>query len=128
MKNLLIILMLALFMPTEEDTIRVTATVYNPVKSQCSENPLTTADGSIINVAKLNRGEIKWIAVSQDLLKTFKFGDKVEVISEDELISGVYEVHDTMPKKWTKKIDILMPSKINKGVWKVKIRKYEERN
>lgn len=128
MKNLLIILMLALFMPTEEDTIRVTATVYNPVKSQCLGNPLTTADGSIINVAKLNRGEIKWIAVSQDLLKIFKFGDKVEVISDDELISGVYEVHDTMPKRWTKKIDILMPSKINKGVWKVKIRKYEERN
>lgn len=127
MKNLLIILMLALFMP-EEDTIKVTATVYNPVKSQCSGNPLKTADGSIINVAKLNRGEIKWIAVSQDLLKTFKFGDKVEVISDDELISGIYEVHDTMPKRWTKKIDILMPSKINKGVWKVKIRKYEERN
>ena len=32
---------------------KVTATKYHPVKSQCSGNPLITADGSKINLGKL---------------------------------------------------------------------------
>ena len=127
MKTFLIFIM-ALFLPMNdsinETTYSVRATVYNPVKSQCHGNPLKTADGSIIDLAKLERGEIKWIAISQDLRGIFKFGDKVEVISDDPRISGIYEVHDSMPKKWTRKIDILMPPRFNKGTWKVKIRKY----
>lgn len=127
MKTLFFIL--CLITTQHNDTIDdVAATVYNPVTTQCNGNPLETADGSIINMAKLERGEIKWVAVSRDLLKTFKFGDKVEIISSDKRISGVYIVHDTMAKKWTKKVDILMPSKFSKGKWTVKIRKYEKRN
>lgn len=99
-------------------------TVYNAVSNQCSGNHLITADGSIIDPQKVENGTIKWVAVSRDMLKDgYKYGDKIEIISEDPLISGIYEIHDTMAKRFTKRIDILMPRKIKTGKWIVKIRK-----
>ena len=101
-----------------------TVTVYNAVSNQCSRNHLITADGSIIDPQKVEDGTIKWVAVSRDMLKNgYKYGDKIEIISEDPLISGIYEIHDTMAKRFTKRIDILMPRKIKTGKWIVKIRK-----
>lgn len=101
-----------------------TVTVYNAVPNQCSGNYLKTADGSIINPEKVENGTIKWVAVSRDMLRDgFKYGDKIEIISTDPLISGVYEIHNTMAKKFTKRIDILMPRKIKTGKWTVKIKK-----
>lgn len=101
-----------------------TVTVYNAVSNQCNENHLITADGSIIDPQKVEDGTIKWVAVSRDMLKDgYKYGDKIEIISEDPLISGIYEIHDTMAKRFTKRIDILMPRKIKTGKWIVKIRK-----
>lgn len=101
-----------------------TVTVYNAVPNQCSGNHLKTADGSIIDPVKVESGTIKWVAVSRDMLKNgYKYGDKIEIISTDPLISGVYEIHDTMAKKFTKRIDILMPKRIRTGKWIVKIKK-----
>ncbi len=103
-----------------------TVTVYNPVPNQCNRNHLITADGSFINMQKLEEGTIKWVAVSRDMLKDFKYGDKIEIISSDPLISGIYEIHDTMNKRFKKRIDILMPEKIKTGKWTVKIRKIKK--
>lgn len=101
----------------------VTVTFYNPEKRQCDSNPLITADNSEICLKKLKRRKIKWIAVSRDLLSKYSFGDTVRV-SGDPDIAGIYEVHDTMNKRYTKRIDILTLEKLEKGVWKnIKIEK-----
>ena len=61
----------------------VTATYYNPVESQCSSNPLITADGSKINLKKLKEGKLRWIAISRDLRENYKYGDIVIIESDD---------------------------------------------
>lgn len=102
--------------------ILVTATVYQPVRGQCDKNPLITADGSKISLKHLKRGKLKWIALSRDLLREFKYGTRVSVhCKEDPSINGIYTVHDTMNKRWKRRIDILSTKKT--GKWKVYIKK-----
>lgn len=102
------------------DEVTVTVTRYNPTPGQCNSDCLTTADGSKINLAKLKNGDIRWIAVSRDLLSKYKYGSVVFVDSEDGNIRGYYEVHDTMNKRWRKRIDILthVSSDHGAGLWK----------
>lgn len=92
----------------ETDGHRVSATKYHPVRSQCSGNPLITADGSRINLSKLKSGELRWIAVSRDLLKHYDYGDTVLVVSENKNISGKWIIHDTMNSRFKRKIDFLV--------------------
>lgn len=102
----------------DEKTIKVTATVYNPVESQCDSDPLVTADNSKIDLEKLNQGKLKWIAVSRDLRKQFKYGSKVRIrCKSDPSIDGIYEVRDTMNKRYKFCIDILKPVGESKGKW-----------
>lgn len=104
------------------DTVRITQ--YNPVKSQTDSDPLITADLSEINMVKLHQGKTKWVAVSRDLLKKYGYGTKIRIQTGDPDIDGVYEVHDTMNKRWTAKVDILTPPEKNlsKGIWTGNIR------
>jgi len=97
----------------------VAGTVYNAIKSQCYGNPLVTADGSRIDKTKLEKGEIKWIAVSQDLLKRgLKYGDKVEVRNiNNPDYTGIFEIHDTMNSRFTSRIDFLVPDHVKTGKW-----------
>lgn len=95
----------------------VTITVYDPVKGQCDNDPLVTADGSKINLKKKS---LKWIALSRDLLKDgFSYGDKVEIKTEEGEIDGTYEIHDTMNKRHKNRVDILrLPGqKLGKLKW-----------
>lgn len=85
------------------DTIQVTITYYQPVTGQCSGNPLITADGSKIDLTKLERGEIKWCAVSPDL---YRKGGKVWIHG-----MGVYEIHDRTSSKHRAWVDILISPK-----------------
>lgn len=104
----------------------VTATYYNPVPEQCNSNPLITASGRKIDLEKLRKEEIKWIAVSRDLLKTYKYGDVVRITCEhDPSINGDYVIADTMNERFENMIDLLWhPDKKGKGKWKnVQIRK-----
>ena len=103
-----------------EDVRIVTATYYHPVPEQCDSDPLTTASGKKIDLEKLERGEIKWIAVSRDLLGTYEFGDIVKITCEhDPSINGEYEVTDTMNERFENTIDLLWhTSKKGKGKWK----------
>lgn len=107
---------------------RVTATVYNPVEEQCDDDPLITADCSRIDLERLDSGELKWIALSRDLLEKYDYGDRVEIIClSDSKINGIYEIHDTMNRRFTNKIDILMPNNRKVGKWDdVIIKKIEE--
>jgi len=90
---------------------RVTVTQYHPVTKQCDGDPLITADNSKINLSHLKKGRIRWVAVSRDLLKVYKYGDTVELTVEsgNRKINGRYVIHDTMNPRWTNRVDILTP-------------------
>lgn len=98
----------------------VSVTRYNPVSKQCWGDPLVTADNSKIDLHKLKKGEIRWIAVSRDLKKKYGFGGKIRIKSGDPNIDGVYEIHDVMNKRFKNKIDILthVDSDHGQGIWK----------
>jgi len=96
----------------------VTATVYNPTKGQCDDTPLITADLSKIDLEKLNKGELKWIAISQDLRKYYKYGSRVTLtFPNNPELNGSYEIHDTMNSRYENYIDILCPESIILGKW-----------
>lgn len=94
-----------------KDTIYTTITYYQPTKEQCGSNPLVTADGSRINLAKLERGEIKWCAVSPDL---YKKGGRIWIDG-----MGVYEIRDKTSARHRAWVDILIsPNHKPKGTKK----------
>jgi len=108
---------------------RVTVTQYNPVVSQCDEDPLVTADNSKIDLEKLRRGKIRWVAVSRDLLDRYNYGNVIEltVVKGNRRINGRYIVHDTMNPRFTNRVDILTPLGAPMDVWSdVRIKKIEE--
>jgi len=107
---------------------KVTATVYNPVAGQCDNSPLITSDMSEIDLDELMSGNIKWVALSRDLLEHFSYGDRIYVHSDsDSSINGIYEVHDTMNIRYTNCIDILKPVDQKYGKWNdVVIKKIED--
>ena len=80
----------------------VTLTVYNPTESQCDGDPLTTADNTKIDLYKLKRGEIKYCAVSDDLLWVLPFNSVIDVEGH-----GQYIVHDRMNPRWKHRVDLL---------------------
>lgn len=88
---------------------KVLATKYNPVPEQCDSDYLTTADNSSIDLVKLNRYELKWVAVSRDLLKHFNYGDTILVESDNVNLSGEWVIKDTMNRRFTNRIDFLCP-------------------
>ena len=88
----------------------VTASVYYPTINQTDSTPLITADNSYIDTTKLVKNEIRWIALSRDLLTRwggkFNYGDTVIVQGTD--LDGFYIVHDTMNKKFKNYSDIIL--------------------
>ena len=110
----ILILLCFLFTKSVAQTItHVTLTCYQPVKSQCNNEPLITADGSKINLHHLKRGRIKWCAVSRDLLYLFPKNKPKRVFIEG---FGVYEVRDVMNKRYKHRIDILIHPKDSKRI------------
>ncbi len=88
--------------------INVEATMYHPVKEQCDDTPLNTADGSKIDPHQVSSWN--WIAVSQDMLwfngGPFRYGDSVYVEGTPNK-DGIYYIHDAMNKRMKTKIDFL---------------------
>jgi hypothetical protein len=98
-------------------------TVYHPTKRQCDKTPLITASNSKINVDDLKNQQVRWMAVSRDLLKRwkgeFQYGDTVLVTSGDPQIDGFWVIQDTMNKRYKKRGDLLFDSQVRKsGKWK----------
>lgn len=88
--------------------LTVRTTYYNPVESQCDSDPLVTADGSEIDLRKLRQGNLRWLAISQDLLPEYPLGTKVKITSRKyPEISGVYVIHDVMNPRFRYSIDVL---------------------
>ena len=102
------------------------ATTYYCNVSQCDNDPFTTADGSVIDPIKLKNKEIRWCALSRDLIWDeyrqklhdydttvfrgfFEFGDTIVVKSNSSpQINGKWVVHDTMNKRYKNSIDLLI--------------------
>ena len=87
----------------------VNSTYYNPEISQCNDNPLVTASGKYIDTTLLKCGQIRWVALSRDLLNKYHYGDTIMVISNDTAKCGKWIVHDTMNKRFKGYVDFLQP-------------------
>lgn len=83
----------------------VTVTTYTISEGQTDSTPLITASGYKLD--SINPKKQRVIAISRDLKRKYKFGQKVRVKGAGKL-DGVYTVRDLMAKRWTKKIDILI--------------------
>lgn len=93
-------------MKKNKNTItHVKVTCYQPVEAQCDSDPLTTADGSKIDLYKLKNGDVKWCAISRDLLWLFPKDKPKRVHIEGY---GIYEVRDVMNKRFKHRVDILI--------------------
>ena len=86
----------------------VTVTMYQPIREQTDSTPNILADGTRIRTQEASN--YKFIAVSRNLLKRFggwlDYGDFVLLkgtVGKD----GVYQVRDTMNKRFVNRIDIL---------------------
>jgi 3D (Asp-Asp-Asp) domain-containing protein len=110
---LIIAILLILISKAQAVVTHVTLTCYQPVKSQCDNEPLTTADGSKINLKHLKAEKIKWCAISRDLLYLFPKGKPKKIYIEGY---GVYEVRDVMNKRHTHRVDILIHPKDSKRI------------
>ena len=87
---------------------KVTVTTYNPTKYQCDDTPNETADGTKFHTWKAT--EYRYVALSRDLLSRwggpFEYGDYIVIEGTGDW-DGVYQVKDTMNRKWTNRVDIL---------------------
>lgn len=92
----------------DEDSVLITW--YNPCESQCDSDPFITADMSKIDINKLNNRDIRWIAVSRDLLEKYSMGDTVLINSPNPKVNGEWVIHDKMNKRFTNRIDLLVSS------------------
>lgn len=78
--------------------------MYYPVAGQCDSTPLITAGN--YHISPKHASKQKYIAVSRDLLKVFKYGDKVKITNAGHK-DGTYKVVDTMNKRFKSRIDFL---------------------
>lgn len=107
-----------------ENTIKLMyATIYRVDPKQCWGNPLITADGTPIDTVLLNKDSLKYIAVSQDMLKrnggVFRYGDSVFINIPNVLsFTGIYVVHDCMNKRYKRSVDILTGVNKKGNLWK----------
>ena len=86
----------------------VTVTMYQPIRGQTDSTPNILADGTRIRVREASN--YKFIAVSRNLLKRFggflDYGDWI-LLRGTSHKDGVYQVRDTMNKRFVNRIDIL---------------------
>jgi len=87
----------------------VTATMYTAHASQTDSTPNITADGTRINPNWA--GKYRYLAVSRNLLEVnggyLNYGDYITIQGVSGKYDGVWQVKDTMAKRWTNRIDLL---------------------
>ena len=92
----------------ETEGMNVTVTMYEPLSYQTDSTPNILADGTRIKVREASN--YKFIAVSRNLLRRWggflDYGDWILLRGTDHK-DGVYQVRDTMNKRWVNRIDIL---------------------
>ena len=81
----------------------VTLTTYKASETETDSTPNITASGFKITNPKKH----KIIAVSRDLKRKYKFGQKIRITGAGKY-NGTYRVHDVMNKRYRNRIDILI--------------------
>ena len=104
----------------------VTVTTYSISESETDSTPLLTASGFKINPKNPKKHRI--IAVSRDLKRKYRFGQRVRITNAGKY-NGEYVVRDLMHHRWKNKIDILInPSDKQTKLRKVKMYRVEVKN
>jgi len=104
----------------------VTLTTYSVSDGETDSTPLITASGFKINPNNPKRHRI--IAVSRDLKRKYKFGQKVRIEGAGKY-NGIYTIRDLMHHRWKNKIDILInPSDNHTKLRRIKIFRVEKKN
>ncbi len=106
-------LLLLMSMASAKAQQKVHATVYNAVPEQTNSDPGNTATMFKLDLSNPYKHRI--IAVSRDLLKTFPYHSKVIVCGTG--YDGVYIIEDTMNKRYTNRIDLLINQEMQIGNW-----------
>ena len=92
----------------ETEGMNVTVTMYQPLRYQTDSTPNILADGTRIKTEEASN--YKFIAVSRNLLKRWggwlEYGDFILLKGTDDK-DGVYQVRDTMNKRFVNRVDIL---------------------
>ena len=83
----------------------VTVTTYSITEGETDSTPLITASGFKINPNNPKRHRI--IAVSRDLKRKYRFGQRVRITNAGKY-NGEYVIRDLMHHRWKNKIDILI--------------------
>ncbi len=93
---------------------QVVATMYKPSSYYTDSTPDVLADGTRINIHKVEH--LRYVALSRNLLKRwggpFEYGDFIVVEGADDHRgnhNGIWQVKDTMNKRWVDRIDFLVP-------------------
>lgn len=98
-------------LPPFEKNPSLRGTKYQPVTAQCDATPYNTADGAWIDTTLLKTKDLRWCALSQDMLwfkgGDYHYGDTINVSCPMEWYSGVWIVHDCMNLRYTHRIDFL---------------------
>jgi 3D (Asp-Asp-Asp) domain-containing protein len=104
----------------------VTVTTYSITEGETDSTPLLTASGFKINPNNPKKHRI--IAVSRDLKRKYRFGQRVRITNAGKY-NGEYVVRDLMHHRWKNKIDILInPSDKQTKLRKVKMYRVEVKN
>jgi 3D (Asp-Asp-Asp) domain-containing protein len=104
----------------------VTLTTYSISVAETDSTPLVTASGFKINPNNPKRHRI--IAVSRDLKRKYKFGQKVRIEGAGKY-NGIYTIRDLMHHRWKNKIDILInPLDNHTKLRRVKMFRVEKKN
>jgi 3D (Asp-Asp-Asp) domain-containing protein len=83
----------------------VTLTTYSTTEEETDDSPTTTASGFEVDGDNPKKHRI--IAVSRDLKRRLRFGEKV-VLSNAGRFNGVWYVRDLMNSRFKNKIDVLI--------------------
>jgi len=104
----------------------VTLTTYSVTEAETDSTPLITASGFKINPNNPKRHRI--IAVSRDLKRKYKFGQKVRIEGAGKY-NGIYTIRDLMHHRWKNKMDILInPSDKHTKLRRIKMFRVEKKN
>jgi 3D (Asp-Asp-Asp) domain-containing protein len=104
----------------------VTVTTYSITEGETDSTPLLTASGFKINPNNPKKHRI--IAVSRDLKRKYRFGQRVRITNAGKY-NGEYVVRDLMHHRWKNKIDILInPSDKQTKLRRVKMYRVEVKN
>ena len=97
----------------------MTVTIYHAVPGQTDDSPMITA--SNYNLEGKDIEEIRVCALSRDLLSRWggpiNYGDHIYIDLPDKDLTGWWTVEDTMAKRWTNHIDLLVPTTRKGGKW-----------